>query len=333
MRRTALLLFCLALGAFCALAGCSSGATVPPQDNTALVESRGVEAPAIRRAAAEVDAGEPEQAFQRLVDWFQAGDTRSSPARDVALFVAANALIEDDRRLRAFFYLDELLDLHRSSDLYYDAAQRQYEIADSYLRGEHDRTLFLRQSSPSDAIEMLFRIQTRVPGSELAERALLRTADYYFDDEQFDFAEDAYTVFIERFPRSPSVPRVRLQQAWSNLLQYDGPRYDPTPLLDARQQFQTIATAYPDLAEQQQLAEVTNYIDAQFAKKQAIHAGFYDRTGEEAAAEKIRRDLVQAYPNTPAGQEAAEAVTVTEPADPTTQPAMQPNPEPAEAQP
>lgn len=291
-------------------------------DNTALVESRGVEAPAVQRAAAEVDADEPQRAFQRLVDWFRAGDTRNDPDRDVALFVAANALIEDGRRTKAFFYLDELLDLHRGSDLYYRAAERQYDIADSYLRGEHDRMLFLRQSSDSDALEMLFRIQGRVPGSELAERALLRTADYYFEDEQYDFAEDAYTVFVERFPRSPTIPRVRLRQAWSNLLQYGGPRYDPTPLFDARQQFHAFASAYPELAEQQRLDEVTDYIDAQLAKKQAIHASFYARTGEPAAAAKIRRELAEMYPNTPAGREAAEEVRLDEPAT-----------RPAEAQP
>jgi outer membrane protein assembly factor BamD (BamD/ComL family) len=58
-----------------------------------------------------------------------------------------------------------------------------------------------------EAVEMLYRIQQRSPGSQLAERALLRTANYYFSDQQYDFA-------ATRTPRSCAPSRaVRRRRA------------------------------------------------------------------------------------------------------------------------
>ena len=307
LTRLTLLLLPVGLG----LAGCRGAHTIPPADTAALVEGRDPSAPAIRRAAQQLDAGQADAAFESLVAWFQTPASVRDPDRDLALYLAANALIEERQRIKAFYYLDELLDLHRSSPLYADAARRQFEIAESYLRGEHDKALFLQQSTDNDALEMLFRVQFRVPGSELAEAALLRTADYYFEDEQFDFAEDAYTVFVERFPRSDDVPEARLRQAWSNLLQYQGPRYDPTPLLDARQQFEAFANAYPGRADAARLQDIRDYIDRELAKKDLIKASYYARTNDPDAAEQLRERVVEAYPDTPQGERARRLIRPT----------------------
>ena len=46
----------------------------------------------------------------------------------------------------------------------------------------------------SDAgVAMMFRIQQRSPGSPLAERALLKTANYYFDNQDFDLSPPMLT--------------------------------------------------------------------------------------------------------------------------------------------
>src|SRR5437762_2932300 len=78
-----------------------------------------------------------------------------------------------------------------------------------------------------EAIEMLWRVQQRSPGSPLAEQALKRTADFFYRDGQFDLSAAVYGVYIERYPRSPLVPEVRLKQAYSNLAQMRGLRFDP----------------------------------------------------------------------------------------------------------
>ena len=280
MRRIALLLPLLLVSLACA----RGGRTVPRQDNAGLLERRGIEEPALAVAAQEIDNGDGRDAFERLVAHLRQPGARRHAHRDAALYLAGNALISDRQRLKAFFYFDELLDTYPQSGLFLPAAERQYQIADSVLSGDRDRVLFVPEADTGDALEMLFRVQLRVPGSELAERALLRSGEHYFDSGDHDFAEDVYTIFLDRFPRSPRVPYARLRQAWSNLLQYEGPRYDPTPLLDARQQFRAFADAYPDLADRQGLDEVFAYVDEQLDDKRRIKADFYRRTGEPEAA-------------------------------------------------
>ena len=284
VRRTAPLLVILLV------AGCFRGdGGLGRPDHDALLDGRGAGDAVLRSAKADVLDGRGGEAFDKLVRRFRDGDGDGfGEDRDVALWLAADALVEDGRRLRAFFYLDELLDTYPGSDLYLPAARRQFEIADSYLDGEPDRWLFLSEGMGGDALEMLFRVQLRAPGSDLAEAALLRTGEHYFERGDYDFAEDVYTVFLDRFPRSPSVPAARLRQAASNLLQYEGPAYDPTPLLDAREQFARFAADYPGRAEAARLAEVLAYVEEQLGKKREIKAGFYDRTRRPEAARLLR---------------------------------------------
>src|SRR5207253_4944771 len=117
------------------------------------------------------------------------------------------------------------------------ALQRQYEIADAYLGGYKRRFLGIALFGAEDeAVEMLYRIQQRSPGSPLAEKALLRTGDYYYKDSEFDFAADVYAVFVHSYPRSPEVPKVKLRQAFSYYAQFRGLKFDATPIIDARQQ-------------------------------------------------------------------------------------------------
>jgi outer membrane assembly lipoprotein YfiO len=142
-------------------------------------------------------------------------------------------------------------------------------------------------------------VQARSPGSAIAERALLRTADYYFRTSQFDLAEDAYGAFARQYPRSPDVSYVKLRQAFSSLAQFRGVRYDATPLLDARAQFADVIDKYPDLAAQENIRERVERIDNTLADKLYITGDFYSRTHKPVAAAYSYRYMLQKYPAAP----------------------------------
>ncbi len=260
-----------------------------------FLERRQVSSPELTAAAGEVDAGEAEEAFDRLVDWFRDPATRQDIARPEALVLAANALIKTGRNEKAFFYLDELLDTYPDGNLYRLAAARQFDIAAAILARSRPSFAIGAGAGDFEALEMLFRIQRRVPGSALAERALLLSADHYFTLGDYDFAEDAYTVFVESYPRSTNIPRVRLRQAWSNLLQYNGPRYDPTPLLDARAQFLDLLDS--GFASTPEIEQALAYIDRQFDRKAQEQASFYRRTSRPDAADRLLAEADARYLN------------------------------------
>ena len=212
-----------------------------------------------------IEQGRYSEAKTRLIAWLKF--SRGSPVRDRALYLMAVAQDGLGDHIKAFYYLDEMLDDYPESPLFYTALNRQYDIADRFLNGTKRKVLFFSIGAEDEAVEMLFRVQQRSPGSELAEKALLRTADYYYADSQFDLAADAYASYLRSFPRSPLTSRVKLRQAYSNLAQFRGLKFDPTPVIDARTQLLDLSAQFPEVAQAENIQSLLDRIDATFAKK------------------------------------------------------------------
>ena len=276
-------------------------AEVQPQPTT----SQPVGNVTLDKAEQLLAAGDVSRAMDVLLDWIKAPPNRLAPDRDRALFLLADGYYRRDERITAFYHLDELMDYHPESRFFTPALERQFRIADEFLKGHKRKLLWFRVLSAEDeAVDMLFRIQERSPGSPLAERALRRTADHYFASSQFDLAGDAYAAYARSYPRSPDVGRVRLQQAFSSFAQFRGARFDSTPLIDARAQFEDIKARYPDVAEQADVQKFIDTINQALARKMLTTADFYRRTGKPKAAAHSLLTLTATYPRTPAADQA-----------------------------
>jgi outer membrane assembly lipoprotein YfiO len=259
-----------------------------------------------------VKAGRWKPARRELVTWFRANP--DSPVRDRALLLMADALIGFGDGIRAFYFCDELMDTYPTSPLFIDALQTQYDIADQYLLGRRDRFLgFSILGRTDEALDMLFRIQQRAPASPISERALLRTADFYWADAQWDLAADAYGTFARSFPRTPFIEEVRLREAYSNLAQYNGPLYDPTPVLNARAQLLAIADDFADASDRENIPDRIEFIDRQTARRLYLTADFYRRTGKPDAAVHVARQLVEKFPELPEAQDALDLIVRLDP--------------------
>ena len=256
---------------------------------------------------ARLDRGDGKGAFKRAVDWLVTHD--GDPRYDQGLYLAAQGLYVYGNRIKSFFYADQLLDQHPQSPLWDDSLSLQYRIADAYLDGYKDRVLGIPAArNTGDAIEMLFRIIERAPGSPLAERALLRTGDFFYADGQFDLAADVYQNYNERYPRSPRSRQVRLREALANLRQFEGPRFDVTPLLDARSRLGELQAADPQFAADRGVSELLAGIERQLGAKLLATAEFYERTGEDRAAVQTYQRLLARYPEIPAADRARDRV-------------------------
>lgn len=263
--------------------------------------------PELERIERMIRNNQNSEARKALVEWFHIN--RGSPLFDRALFLMATTLYQSGDRIRAFYYLDELMDEYPESTLYYAALEKQYQIADAYLDGYKRRFLMIPFLGVKDeAIDMLFRIQQRSPGSPLAEKSLLRTADYYYFDGQYDLAADAYNFYVKQYPRSPLIPQVRLRQAFANYAQFRGVRFDANPLIEARTQLMEISAAYPELAAEERIPTFVQRIDEAFAGKLYVTADFYRRTHSERAAVYLYRYLIEAYPESAEAKKAETAL-------------------------
>ena len=164
-----------------------------PQVASAVTSSQptAVSDPILDRVEEMIRAGQTRAAEKLAVPWLKSH--KSDAQFDRGLRLMAQALYQYGDRIRAYYYLDELMDERPDSRFYGPALEMQYRIADGYLNGYKRRFLGLPAFHAYDeAIEMLYRVQQRSPGSQLAEKALLRTANYYYNDQQYDFAADTY---------------------------------------------------------------------------------------------------------------------------------------------
>jgi outer membrane assembly lipoprotein YfiO len=268
------------------------------QISTAPAAAEIIENPTLDRVERLIDAHQISDAHQLLSPWLK--ENPKAPDRDRGLFLLAEIYYQQDDRLTAFYHLDELMDKYPSSRFFAAALQKQYDIADAFLSGYKRKFLGLHiLPADEEGIEMLYRVQERSPGSALAERALLRSADYYFRSSQFDLAADAYGAFARAYPRSPDVSYVKLREAFSSLAQFRGVRYDATPLLDARSQFLEVLDKFPQLAAQENVKDRVERIDNTLADKLYITGDFYVRTHKPAAAAYVYRYMLQKYPQSP----------------------------------
>jgi outer membrane protein assembly factor BamD (BamD/ComL family) len=281
--------------------------------------------PTLDQAEALLNAQQYKAAKQLLVDWLKANP--HAPDRDRGIFIMARYYTDRSKLIHAFYQYDELVDNLPDSPFYYRSLENQYRIADLLLGGYKTKFLGLRIVSNEDvAIEMLYRIQERVPGSPLAERAMWRTADYYYRSSQFELAADVYAAYIRSYPRSPLIPRAMLRRAFSSLAQFRGVPFDATPLIDARTQFQDIIARYPNLAAEENLNDIIDLIDRTMAQKMLSVAKFYSWTGKPVAAAYTYRSLIDIYPNSREADTARTDLShmpgwvLAQPAPPATQP-------------
>ena len=254
-----------------------------------------------------IERGRGKDAFKQAAAWLKGNN--GSPQRDRGLYLAARALYVGKNKVKAFYYCDELMDVFTESPYYQPALEMQYQIADGYLSGEKRRVLGLAIDDYTDeAIEMLFRIQQRSPGSQLAERALLRSAEYYYAKSDYDLAGDAYAAYVRSYPRNPEIARIKLKQAWSYLAQFRGVKFDATPVIDAKSQLTDLIATYPELAQEENLGQLVDRIDSTFAQKLLTTADYYKRVRKPTAAAYLYQSLLKSYPGVPEAEKARAAL-------------------------
>jgi len=257
----------------------------------------------LQRVEQLIDRQQFSAARRDVLDWLLAN--KSSPNYDMGLYLVAQALNGEDDPIRAFYYVDELLETFPASAYYVPGLELQYSIGDSLLGGRKIKSLgLLLFRAYDDGVEMMFRLQSRAPGSPIAERSLRRTADYYFADAQFDLAADAYAAHAKAYPRHPNLPEILVREAFSNYAQFTGVRFDPTPLVNARAQMQEIIQSYPEVAQRENLSSFVDSIDKTLARKLFVTADFYRRTSKPDAERFINKALVEQYPQSDEAQRA-----------------------------
>ncbi|MEM6756035.1 MAG: outer membrane protein assembly factor BamD [Planctomycetota bacterium] len=224
-------------------------------------------------------------------------------------FVIDARLIRGDIRVAEKSYYQALFDYEYvartspASEAWLIALEREFEIARVFVNGGKRKFLGLRLiPAKSEGEELLIRIQERVPGSELGEKASILLADYFFDDGDMFQASEAYDLFLLNYPTSPQREWAMLRLIQANLARFRGPEYDATGLIEAGQRLAQYQAEFPASAERIGVDALDIRIADAMADKDLADARWYERRGNDVSAAYLYRRVVEDHPQSTAAQ-------------------------------
>lgn len=262
-----------------------------------------------RRAIAEERFGEAESVLDA---WLEANERSSKAQTPEAFRLRGDALYAQDRETAALYDYELVIKKFPQSPEFVTALEREMEIALRYANGWKKKFLGLRIEDAGElAVEMLIRIQERLPGSTLAERAAIELADYYFREREMQQAAEAYELYTINFPNGPNRLRAMERRIYATIARFKGPEHDASGLINAKEQIKVFGMQYPAEAERQGLdTAMMARLDESAAAQMLDAAEWYRRTGDGAGARYTLKRLLHRHPQTAAARKAAQLLGV-----------------------
>jgi TolA-binding protein len=236
---------------------------------------------------------------------------RSNPFAPEAYLLRGDCKLANDDEYDALFDYEEVVKTFPGSEQFVPSLERELRVANLYFNGRRKRTFGLRIDDATPiAEEIVIRINERLPGSRLAERAMLDLADYYYRQRDLRSATDTYDVFLRLFPKSEHRQLAMQRRTYSNIAQFKGPRYDGRPLISAKFQIDQFQTEFPADAERVGLSDsLATRMDESLAEQVLEQAKWYVRRDDLVSARVHLTRLIKRYPRSAA---AASAATMLE---------------------
>lgn len=268
----------------------------------------GSDAAVIAEARAYLAADKPDAAKSILNRWIKANERTRNPYMPEALLLRGDAKVADRDEYKALYDYERLILDHPESPAFVTAIERELDIAIRYVNGLRRKTFGLRiESAEGIGEELLIRVQERLPGSRLAERAGIELADHYFRKREMALASDAYELFLVNFPESRFRKRAMQRRVYANIARFKGPEYDASGLREAKLLVQDFAEEFPVDAERTGLNEaLLARLDESAAAQMLDTATWYLRTSDPVSARYTLRRLVRDYPRTVAATAALQ---------------------------
>ena len=183
------------------------------------------------------------------------------------------------------------------------------ETLSAKLLYEEARSL-LDSGNYAAAVETYNKLETRYPFGEYAQQSLLDLAYSYYKQEDADQAITTINRFIKLYPQNPHIDYAYYLKGLTNFnrdkgltkrfLPIDESQRDPSPALQAFQDFAQLADLFPDSIYIEDSQQRMIYLRNTLAKYEVHVANYYMRRGAFIAAVNRARYVVENYPKTPA---------------------------------
>jgi outer membrane assembly lipoprotein YfiO len=222
---------------------------------------------------------------------------------------------------QAFERLEAMLAKYPNGLFLERALTREMEVANAFLAGKKRIVgRVLRLPAADEGLTILRKISEHAPGTDIAERALLRIGEYHFQQKEYRDSADAYDEFLTLNPKSARAPHTMALAAQSMYESFKGVPYDETPMVEAEARYKALLAQYPDEARKCRAADMVREIVTIRGERAYETAKFYERTGRPQSAIFYYRQVAEDFPSTVWASEARTKVGVA-PRQPSTKPA------------
>lgn len=265
----------------------------------------------MRQAREAIVANKAGKAKEMLSPWIKQHKFSEHPLLPEALYLRGNAMLAMDDEYDALYDYEEVANNYAGSEYFAKALERELDVARLYLAGRlRPGVLGIRiDSGVPIAEEIIIRIGERLPGSKLAEKALLELADYYASKRDLRMAAETYDVFVRLFPRSPMRSQAMQRRIYSSVAQFKGPEYSTRSLKDAKVLIEDFAAEFPAEAQRTGLNDgLTARLDESAAAGLLTQAQWYVKRDDPVAARLTLTRLIKRHPKTASAHEGLDLI-------------------------
>ncbi len=255
-----------------------------------------------------IAAGKNSEAITRSTAWIEGADRKKNPYMPEALLLRGNARLAEMDEYEALRDYEQIVKDYPGCEQFVPALERELDVAVLYLNGLRKKSWIFRiDSGRPTAEEIILRINERLPGSRLGERALLLLADYYYREHRLRMAAETYDVFLSIFPNSEKRSLAMQRRTYANIAQFKGTHYDPTKLIDSQYQIQRYRREFPAQSEKAGMSDaLAARIEESLAAQMLGSARWYLTREDGVSARFTLNRLVKRYPLSGAAREALQ---------------------------
>ncbi len=259
--------------------------------------------------------GNYKKARKRMLAWEKTYGDDSEYTPEALLLLA-----QTEKAKRHYYQAQQLLDRvvndYRGSSVVPDALVEMFNIAEVYLSGVRRKFWGMRLLSTREtALDILDRIASEFPDSDLAELAIKTKGDYFFRRGEFALAGLEYDHLLKQFPASRYGRYAMRRSADASLASFAGVRFDAAPLIEAEDRYRLYARSYPNEAERGGVGLILQDIREKRAAKDLRTGDYYRKTGHGNAADFYYHLVVADWSGTIAAAKAARMLPPPTPAD------------------
>jgi len=260
----------------------------------------------MNRARKQLAENRPRGALALLDSWIKRNAAQDKPETAEALLRRGDAKLAMKDEYEALYDYERVIKEYPGTPQFVTALERELEIGLMYLNGLRKKTWGLRiDNATRIGEELLIRVQERAPGSQLAQRAAIELANYYYRARDLRMAAEAYDIFLANFPTSEYRELAMERRVFANIGRYKGPRYDASGLIEAQYLVRDFAARYPKSAEQIGMNDaLIARLDESAADQMFETARWYFKRDDPISARYTLKRLLQKHPETVAADEA-----------------------------